>query len=66
MLSFGQNQSKLVFKHFLAVTKVQVRVAMLDNYITVITVESNDITAQVSGEQKHHFHLWGLQKSLHN
>jgi hypothetical protein len=24
-------------------------------------VDSNDITALVSGEQKHYFHLWGLQ-----
>jgi hypothetical protein len=29
---------------------------------TVITVDSNDITAQVSGEQKHYFHLWGFLK----
>jgi hypothetical protein len=27
-------------------------------------VDSNDITALVSGEQKHYFHLWGLQKPL--
>jgi hypothetical protein len=24
----------------------------------------NDITVLVSGEQKHYFHLWGLQKPL--
>jgi hypothetical protein len=29
-----------------------------------LTMESNDITALVSGEQKHYFHLWGLQKPL--
>jgi hypothetical protein len=27
-------------------------------------VDSNDITVLVSGEQKHYFHLWGLQKPL--
>jgi hypothetical protein len=36
------------------------------NYITVFfhSVDSNGITKQVSGEHKHYFHLWGLQKSL--
>jgi hypothetical protein len=32
--------------------------------LTDLSVDSNDITALVSGEQKHYFHLWGLQKSL--
>jgi hypothetical protein len=32
--------------------------------LTAITVDSSDITAQVSREQKHYFHLWGLQKTL--
>jgi hypothetical protein len=27
-------------------------------------VEVNDITVLVSGEQKHYFHLWGLEKQL--
>jgi hypothetical protein len=27
-------------------------------------VDSNNITVLVSGEQKHYFHLWGLQKPL--
>jgi hypothetical protein len=31
---------------------------------TDLTVDSNDITVLVSGEQKHYFHLWGLQKPL--
>jgi hypothetical protein len=31
--------------------------------LTAITVDSSDITAQVSREQKHYFHLWGLQKT---
>jgi hypothetical protein len=29
--------------------------------LTDLSVDSNDITALVSGEQKHYFHLWGLQ-----
>jgi hypothetical protein len=29
-----------------------------------VHVDSHDITAQVSGEQKHYFHLLGLQKSF--
>jgi hypothetical protein len=32
--------------------------------LTDLTVDSNDITVLVSGEQKHYFHLWGLQKPL--
>jgi hypothetical protein len=32
--------------------------------LTDLSVDSNDITALVSGEQKHYFHLWGLQKPL--
>jgi hypothetical protein len=28
------------------------------------SVDSNDITVLVSGEQKHYCHLWGLQKPL--
>jgi hypothetical protein len=37
----------------------------LDHYcLTDLSVDSNDITALVSGEQKHYFHLWGLQKPL--
>jgi hypothetical protein len=32
--------------------------------ITDLTVDSNDITVLVSGEQKHYFHLWRLQKPL--
>jgi hypothetical protein len=31
---------------------------------TDLTVYSYDITVLVSGEQKHYFHLWGLQKPL--
>jgi hypothetical protein len=31
---------------------------------TVKTVDSNDITVLFSGEQKHYFYLWGLQKKL--
>jgi hypothetical protein len=33
-------------------------------WLTDLSVDSNDITALVSGEQKHYFHLWGLQKPL--
>jgi hypothetical protein len=29
-----------------------------------LTVDNNDITVLVSGEQKHYFHLCGLQKPL--
>jgi hypothetical protein len=32
--------------------------------LTDLTVDSNDITVLFSGEQKHYFHLWGLQKPL--
>jgi hypothetical protein len=32
--------------------------------LTDLSVDSNDITALVLGEQKHYFHLWGLQKPL--
>jgi hypothetical protein len=32
--------------------------------LTDLSVDCNDITALVSGEQKHYFHLWGLQKPL--
>jgi hypothetical protein len=32
--------------------------------LTDLSVDSNDITVLVSGEQKHYFHLWGLQKPL--
>jgi hypothetical protein len=32
--------------------------------LTDLSVDSVDITALVSGEQKHYFHLWGLQKPL--
>jgi hypothetical protein len=32
--------------------------------LTDLSVDSNDITALVSGEQKHYFHFWGLQKPL--
>jgi hypothetical protein len=32
--------------------------------LTDLSVDSNDITALVSGEQKRYFHLWGLQKQL--
>jgi hypothetical protein len=32
--------------------------------LTDLSVDSNDITALVSGEQKHYFYLWGLQKPL--
>jgi hypothetical protein len=32
--------------------------------LTDLSVDSNDITALVSGEQKHYFNLWGLQKPL--
>jgi hypothetical protein len=33
-------------------------------HLTDLTVDSNDITVLVSGEQTHYFHLWGLQKPL--
>jgi hypothetical protein len=32
-------------------------------YCLDLTVDSNDITVFVSGEQNHYFHLWGLQKT---
>jgi hypothetical protein len=32
--------------------------------LTDLTVDSNDITVLVSGEQKHYFHVCGLQKPL--
>jgi hypothetical protein len=32
--------------------------------LTDLSVDSNDITALVSGDQKHYFHMWGLQKPL--
>jgi hypothetical protein len=32
--------------------------------LTDLSVDNNDITVLVSGEQKHYFHLWGLQKPL--
>jgi hypothetical protein len=36
-----------------------------DHYcLTDPSVDSSDITVLVSGEQKHDFHLWGLQKPL--
>jgi hypothetical protein len=33
-------------------------------YHLLFTVDSNDITVLVSGEQNHYFHMWGLQKPL--
>jgi hypothetical protein len=45
----------------------EVKPQIIDNYhycLTDLSVDSNDITALVSGEQKHYFHLWGLQKPL--
>jgi hypothetical protein len=39
-------------------------VVILHYCLTDLSVDSNDITALVSGEQKHYFHLWGLQKPL--
>jgi hypothetical protein len=30
-------------------------------FITVLTVDSNDSTVLVSGEQKHYFHMWTLR-----
>jgi hypothetical protein len=29
-------------------------------------MDSNDITAQVSGEQKHNFNLWGLKTTINH
>jgi hypothetical protein len=45
----------------------QITIIFQDNAhycLTDLSVDSNDITALVSGEQKHYFHLWGLQKPL--
>jgi hypothetical protein len=39
-------------------------VSNLHYCLTDLSVDSNDITALVSGEQRHYFHLWGLQKPL--
>jgi hypothetical protein len=33
--------------------------------LTDLTVDSNDITVLVSGEQKHYFHLWGSHCAAH-
>jgi hypothetical protein len=48
-----------------------VRISINGNFnycLTVTIVDSNDIIAQVSGEQKHYFHLWGpvvpLEKTM--
>jgi hypothetical protein len=30
---------------------------------SIPSTHPNDITVLVSGEQKHYFHLWGLQKA---
>jgi hypothetical protein len=43
---------------------VKIIVACPHYCLTDLSVDSNDITALVSGDQKHYFHLWGLQKPL--
>jgi hypothetical protein len=53
--------------HVLQVWKiylVMVHCRKIHYCLTDLSVDSNDITALVSGEQKHYFHLWGLQKPL--
>jgi hypothetical protein len=39
-------------------------IVILHYCLTDLSVDSNDITVLVSGEQKHYFHLWGLHKPL--
>jgi hypothetical protein len=52
-------------KNFTKSPKNQFILSNKNHYcLTDLTVDSNDITVLVSGEQKHYFHLWGLQKPL--
>jgi hypothetical protein len=62
----------VLYQAVLANSKKRPKLPMLDipfkekrHYcLTDLSVDSNDITALVSGQQKHYFHLWGLQKPL--
>jgi hypothetical protein len=45
--------------------QLKIMIGVKNHYChTDLTVDSNDITMLVSGEQKHYFHLWELQKPL--
>jgi glucan phosphoethanolaminetransferase (alkaline phosphatase superfamily) len=72
ILSYIQKSAKRIFPilfwcrifwgyniQILAISKYNIHYCLTD-----LSVESNDITALVSLEQKHYFHLWGLQKPL--